>query len=147
MGGCARRHQAREATPPHFFFTLVLAHFLRVSLRLEREILQGGDDALQFDQVRVIRRERRTQVLQRRREDGNPGARGDGEMPVGAGDGEGPLVVEQANVAMFEDFPILVPQDGEQHFVCQDRLRGSPVNVKEVCVGRAWAILGTSCHH
>jgi hypothetical protein len=51
-----------------------------------------------------------------------------------------PLVAEQVNVAMFEDFPILVPQDGEQHFVCQDRLRGSPVNVKEVRVGRAWAI-------
>ena len=52
-------------------------------------------------------------VLQRRREDGNPGARGDREMPVGAGDGEGPLVVAQTNVALFEDFSILVPQDGE----------------------------------
>jgi hypothetical protein len=63
--------------------------------------------------VRVIRRQRRAQVLQRRREDGSPGARGDWEMPVGAGDGESPLVVAQANVALLEDFPILISQDGE----------------------------------
>ena len=45
-------------------------------------------------------------------------------MPVGAGDGESPLVVEQANVALFEDFPILLPQDGEQHFVRQTAFGG-----------------------
>ena len=124
-GRCARRHQVREATLPHFFSRWCSRTFSGSVSVWPGRYLQGGDDALQFDQVRVIRRERRAQVLQRRREDGNPGARGDGEMPVGAGDGEGPLVVAQANVALFEDFPILVPQDGEQHFVRQDRLRGA----------------------
>jgi len=43
--------------------------------------------------------------------------RGKGETLVVELDEQGPRVVVQANFALFEDLPVLVPEDREEHFV------------------------------
>src|SRR5438093_257954 len=110
MHGLTRRHEIGQTTFPNLFLTLTLAHFCRLSLGGEREIPQRREDTLQFDQVRIIHGEHATYLLQRWCEDRRPGVRGKRETLVVEVDDEGPFIVAQANLALFEDLPILVPE-------------------------------------
>ena len=138
--GDAIRQRAEPALD-HFLLPLPFGDAAGLGLRAFGQVLQRGDDALQFAQVLGVGRQGLLQRIQPVRQNGPVGPRVERQERLVIPQEERPLAILQLQFARFEDLPILIAQDGQEDSVPQFLLDGMPIDVEVGGVRRGGAVL------
>jgi hypothetical protein len=135
------RRQGRQPSFDHLFLPIALSHLGRIGHAGRRQVEDGGQNALQLDQLLVVSGQVWRQPLQGWFEDQAVSVWRDRQERVVIVQEEGAVGVGQPELPVFEHGTVLVAQDWQQDAIVQSRLRGVPGDVEEGGVGRGWPVL------
>jgi hypothetical protein len=118
-----------------------LAHLLGLGVPAGRQVLGGGDDALDLEHVGVVRRMAAPQIGHDRLQQRQDRARPDriARRPVARVERAG--VVHDRQLLTLEHAAVLLAEHGQEHLLVQLRFRRVPVDVEERRERRAAPVL------
>jgi len=104
---------------------------LGIRHRPRRQSAQRGDDALQLDEMRVVRRQAGAHGFERRLQDTDPCAGPHRQAAIVESNPEGTARVAQTKLAVFEHAAVLIAQERQEHLVGEVGFRRAPIDVEE----------------
>lgn len=132
--------EGREPQLDHLLFPIALPDQVRIALRVEGEVRDGGHDAQELLVRLVIRGEEPLQFLEPVGEEGAVGLGDDGEPVLVVADEECPFLEGEDQFPLFQSRSVLVAEDRNEHLVGQLLLDRRPVHIEKGRVGRAGAV-------
>ena len=134
-------HQRAEPALYHLFLPLSLRHGGGLSDGAFGQMLEGGDDALQFAQLLGVGRRGLLQRVQAVRQNVFVASRFDGQKRLVVPQEERPVPVFEFQFPRFENLAVLAAEDGQEDSILQFIFDGPPVDVEESGMGRSGAVL------
>ncbi len=128
--------------PPldHFFFAAPLADLLDVGLGHAGQMADPREDALVFDEVRLVAGERLLERIDAIAENRRPRVGRDGQAPLVVVQPEASVLEGEHQLLLLEHLAELIAQNREQHLVGQVGLERVPVDVEKRGVGRTGTV-------